>query len=112
MRKRIITWKRAIICLTAIILIGFGFLAAWSLLLSSPCSPEPDRVEIDNFVGRQIEMILDDDHYLNLYDFIVVYEETDVYPAGIIIRQNPFAGRSVAVDQDGVVRVSLLVATP
>jgi len=111
MGKRIITWKRVIICLTAIILIGLGFLVAWSLLISSPCSPESDRVEIDNFIGRQIEMILDDDYYRNLYDFIVVYEETDVHPAGIIIRQNPAAGRTVPASQDGVALVHLYVAT-
>jgi len=112
MGKRIITWKRAIVCLTAIILIGFGLLVTWSLLLPGHRPPEPERVEIDNFIGRQIEMILGDDHYQNFYEFIVVYEETDLHPAGTIIRQNPAAGRTVLASQDGMSLVRLYVATP
>ena len=112
MRKRIITWKRVIVCLTAIILLGFGLLVTWFWMLPPARPPEPERIEIENFVGLQVDDVLQNRTFLEEYDFVIEYEETDDYPAGFIIRQSPAAGRLVMASQDGVLRVHLHVATP
>ena len=114
MQKRIITWKRAFICLAAINLIGFAWLVVSPLFFMVLCAPEPERVEIADFVGLQIDEVseMENRNFFGKYDFIVVYEETEAPPAGSIIRQSPAAGRSVAINNDGVVPVTLYVAMP
>jgi len=71
---------------------------------------EVERREVEDFVGLQINQVLDNRIFADQYDFTVIEETTDAVPPGTIVRQNPSAGRNVAVEDDGVISVRLYVA--
>ena len=93
-----------------LVLVGI-FIWLWSAILGGIFA-DPVRIDVDDFLGRHIEDVLDDEEYLEIYDFTVEYVETDDHPEGTIIGQNPRAGRSVSVDSDGLVPITLTVAIP
>ena len=115
MRSYIIrrAFKLAAVCLAVIALIGLAFFAVWPLLFWGPRPPEPERVELVDFVGLHVDEVLENRNSLEGQEltFVVVHEETDAYPVGTIIRQFPSAGCIVSIHFSGDVRVRLYVAT-
>lgn len=112
MRSYIIrrAFKLAAVCLAVIALLGLAFLVVWSWLFPMPPRMPDERVEMVDFVGLHVDEVLGNGSFLEKYDFYVVYEETDAYSAGTIIRQRPSAGRML-VEEDVLRRVRLYVAT-
>lgn len=88
------------------------FIFLWQLILGNLFAPAPERVEVDDFVGRQVERVYTDRDYLEIYEFTIQHEPTDEAVEGTILRQNPSAGRTVAPNDDGLVPVTLFVAAP
>jgi len=82
----------------------------WTTILSPIFGDAQERVEVDDFVGRHIDLVQNDPRFLEKYDFTIEHEETDAHPEGIIISQNPAADRLVAQESDGRVRMRLTVA--
>jgi len=88
------------------------FIFLWNFIIADIVRPENPRRDVDNFVGRNIEVVLANTYYIEHYDFVIEYDETDLQPEGTIIRQTPAAGRPVAPGSDGLIRVTLTVAAP
>ena len=88
------------------------FVFLWQLILGNMFAPAPERVEVEDFVDRQIERVYNDRDLLQIYDFTIQYEPTDEAIEGLILRQVPAAGRSVAPNDYGLVPVTLFVAAP
>jgi len=84
----------------------------WNTLIRDIVDDAPERIEVADFVGRHIDTVQNNAFYLDQYDFTIELVETDTDPEGIIIRQNPAAGRPVAIGSDGLVPVRLFVAMP
>ncbi|MCL2563328.1 MAG: hypothetical protein FWE08_04760 [Oscillospiraceae bacterium] len=108
MRKGIIV----LIIVVLAVLLASIFLWLWSVSFSGTFCAPAERREVTDFVGRHIDIVLDNEQLSDFYDFLIEYEETDSHPAGIIFRQGPAAGREVGTDSDGLIRVTLFVAVP
>jgi len=104
--RRVSTYLGVGLVLVVLVVLGI-FL---SNVFGGIINPEEDRREVQDFVGMQINQVLDNRVYADLYDFTVIEEPTDDFPEGMIVRQNPSAGRSIAENSDGLIPVRLYVA--
>jgi len=96
------------IALMAIFLIAvLTFL--WSFWLKDIFT-DSERIDIPNFVGEDSEEITNSDAYKDTFNFRVVYAIDPDTPEGEVISQDPEAGRSIAVSEDGI-DVELTVST-
>ena len=71
---------------------------------------DAERIEIPSFVGKESELVTNDDDYKKLFNFHVVFAIDPETPSGQILRQNPEAGRSIAQSEDGI-DIELTVST-
>ena len=69
-----------------------------------------ERIELPNFVGQNYESIVNDSSYRDLYNFTVTYSIDPEVSEGVIISQNPEAGRSLMIVPEGI-DVTLTVST-
>ncbi len=69
-----------------------------------------ERIELPNFVGQNYESIVNDSSYRDLYNFTVTYSIDPEVSEGVIISQDPEAGRSLMIVPEGI-DVILTVST-
>lgn len=69
-----------------------------------------ERIELPNFVGQNYESIVNDSSYRDLYNFTVTYSIDPEVNEGVIISQDPEAGRSLMIVPEGI-DVTLTVST-
>ena len=69
-----------------------------------------ERIELPNFVGQNYESIVYDSSYRDLYNFTVTYSIDPEVSEGVIISQDPEAGRSLMIVPEGI-DVTLTVST-
>lgn len=96
-----------IIGVLAIILLAFLFVNRYFL---KDLFGSPDKIEVDNFVGRYYEDVINDPDYNEVYSFtvtIVIDEDTEY---GIIIDQDPKAEKNRS-SADGPIAVELFVSS-
>ena len=67
-------------------------------------------IELPNFVGQNYESIVNDSSYRDLYNFTVTYSIDPEVSEGVIISQDPEAGRSLMIVPEGI-DVTLTVST-
>lgn len=73
---------------------------------------EPERLDVQGFVGRQYEDVINDHDYDQNYKFTVTFKIDLEHEYGIIIDQTPEEGKSAAADSDtGKVNVELVVSS-
>ena len=96
-----------IIGVLVVMLLAFAFINRYFLrdLFGSP-----ERVEVQNFVGRYYEDVINDPDYAKDYRFTVTFKIDPETEYGIIIEQNPEAGRNKAAEDKGV-EVELIVSS-
>ena len=89
---------------------GFGLIAVfliavlvflWNFWLED-MFVDSQRIEIQNFVGENSEEIINSAAYKDIYNFYVVYAIDPNYAEGQIIAQNPAAGRSIMLTDEGI----------
>lgn len=69
-----------------------------------------ERIELPNFVSQNYESIVNDSSYRDLYNFTVTYSIDPEVSEGVIISQDPEAGRSLMIVPEGI-DVTLTVST-
>ena len=85
------------------------FVFLWTYWLSDVFSPA-ERMQLPNFVGSSYETISKDVSLTSKYNFTVNYVVDTSTPAGTVISQEPVAGRSLMVTEEGM-NVRLNVST-
>ena len=106
-RANRVSMLSGIVLVLAFIVAVFIFL--WNYWLSGLFA-EPVRINIPNFVGSTYEKIINNADFKSIYNFDVVYEVDADADAGVIISQEPAAGKSIMQDDDGI-DVTLTVST-
>ncbi|NLW66087.1 MAG: Stk1 family PASTA domain-containing Ser/Thr kinase [Clostridiales bacterium] len=96
--------SRKVGSLTGAALIGVFLVALvffiWSFWLRDIFS-EGQRVEIPDFIGQNSDEIVNSEAYADIFNFKVTYSISQDYEKGVIIDQNPEAGRSVVPGKNG-----------
>ena len=77
------------------------FVFLWTYWLSDVFSPA-ERMQLPNFVGSSYETISKDVSLTSKYNFTVNYVVDTSTPAGTVISQEPVAGRSLMVTEEGM----------
>lgn len=93
--------------LLALCIAIFAFL--WKYWVADIFAPA-ERFELPNFVGQSYEQLENDPEILNRYRFDVTFVVDADSPPGVVLKQEPKAGRSVMLVPSGVA-VSLEVST-
>lgn len=100
-----ITFSIGIVSVMAVILLSFAGL--WNFWLRDIFSA-PEREELPGFVGYSIESVLNDPVLASRYNFTVEQIVNTETAAGTILAQDPAAGRSLMVTDEGTdVRLSV-----
>ncbi len=63
---------------------------------------DTQRIIIQDFVGENSNDIINSKAYENIYNFRVIYTIDPDYPEGVVISQDPEAGRSIMLTSDGI----------
>ena len=83
------------------------FVFLWNFWLRGVFAPA-ERTEMPNFVGSGVQSILNDVSLSQTYNFKVSYVVDTSHAAGTVLSQNPAAGRSLQITEDGIdVRLSV-----
>ena len=77
------------------------FVFLWTYWLSDVFTPA-ERMQLPNFVGSSYDTISRDVSLTSRYNFAVSYVPDTSIPAGIVISQEPVAGRSLMVTEEGM----------
>ena len=85
------------------------FVFLWKYWIADIFAPA-ERFELPNFVGQNYEQLENDPEILNRYRFEVTFVVDTDSPPGVVLKQEPKAGRSVMLVPSGVA-VSLEVST-
>lgn len=94
-----------------LLVIVLGFVFVYTYLLKDMFS-DPVRIKVENFVGRYYEDVINDKDFKKIYDFKVSFKVDPDHEYGIIISQDPEAGRSRSVSENGgKIAVELVCAT-
>lgn len=86
-----------------------SFVFLWNFWLRDVFS-EAERMELPNFVGSSYDVICNDVALNSKYNFNVNYVVDTVSPAGTVLAQEPAAGRSLMITDNGM-DVTLSVST-
>ena len=107
-RSRKIALSSGILAVLLFVIIGFVFLNGYFL---KDLFSDPVKVTVDNFVGRYYEDVINDKDYKKVYDFKVTFKVDLDHEYGIILSQDPEAGRSKSVnDKNSKIVVELVCA--
>lgn len=107
-RSRKIALSSGILAVLLFVIIGFVFLNGYFL---KDLFSDPVKVKVDNFVGRYYEDVINDKDYKKVYDFKVTFKVDLDHEYGIILSQDPEAGRSKSVnDKNSKIVVELVCA--
>ena len=71
---------------------------------------DSERIDIPSFVGTDSEETINSEAYADTFNFRVVYAIDPNTPEGRVISQEPAAGRSIAIGEDGI-DIELTVST-
>mgnify|MGYP004559261523 CR=1 FL=1 len=93
-----IALSSGILAVLLFVIIGFVFLNGYFL---KDLFSDPVKVTVDNFVGRYYEDVINDKDYKKIYDFKVTFKVDLEHEYGIILSQDPEAGRSKSVSDKG-----------
>ncbi len=63
---------------------------------------DAERVSVPDFIGESMEQIISDETMTNLFNFRIVYEANSLVSPGTIIGQDPAAGSSRMIVQEGI----------
>ncbi len=85
------------------------FIFMWNYFLKDILDPEDIRIVIPNFVGQQVDRVINDEEYKQHFVFDVEEQYSETEPAGEIISQDPAADRQMSVQTDGI-NVNLVVS--
>lgn len=85
------------------------FVFLWNFWLRGLFS-EAERINVPSFVGSYVDEIIKNDTFLENFTFTVAYKVDPDTPEGMIISQNPEAGRSMMVVEEGI-GITLTVST-
>lgn len=85
------------------------FAFVWNYWLKEIFS-DAERVSVPNFVGEEAEVIRNDEDMLSLFNFSVVYTANSDIEKGLILAQDPIAGSSRMIVDEGI-DVELTVST-
>ena len=92
-----------------VIILGFVFIYTYLL---KDMFTDPVKIKVENFVGRYYEDVINDKDFKKIYDFKVTFKVDSEHEYGIIISQDPDAGRSRAISENGgKIIVELVCAT-
>ena len=85
----------------------------WQTVLKPIFNPvEVPQITIPKFVGSKYEELIRDGEYDELYNFIVSYDYSNDYAAGVIISQKPVSGRSQDTPASGKkIDVTIIVSS-
>ena len=97
-RSQKIALSSGILAVLLFVIIGFVFLNGYFL---KDLFSDPEKVTVDNFVGRYYEDVINDKDYKKIYDFKVTFKVDLEHEYGIILSQDPEAGRSKSVSDKG-----------
>ena len=97
-RSQKIALSSGILAVLLFVIIGFVFLNGYFL---KDLFSDPVKVTVDNFVGRYYEDVINDKDYKKIYDFKVTFKVDLEHEYGIILSQDPEAGRSKSVSDKG-----------
>lgn len=90
-----------------VVIVGL-FLFLWDYMLRDIFS-EAERIDVPNFTGKPYEDVVNSKEY-DKFHFTVVYTVDPKVDEGIILRQDPEAGKSMMVVSEGI-NVQLTVST-
>lgn len=94
-----------------LLVIILGFVFVYTYLLKDMFT-DPVKIKVENFVGRYYEDVINDKDFKKIYDFKVTFKVDSEHEYGIIISQDPNAGRSRAISENGgKIIVELVCAT-
>lgn len=93
-----IALSSGILAVLLFVIIGFVFLNGYFL---KDLFSDPVKVTVDNFVGRYYEDVINDKDYKKIYDFKVTFKVDLEHEYGIILSQDPEAGRSKSISDKG-----------
>ena len=94
-----------------LLVIILGFVFVYTYLLKDMFT-DPVKIKVENFVGRYYEDVINDKDFKKIYDFKVTFKVDSEHEYGIIISQDPYAGRSRAISENGgKIIVELVCAT-
>ena len=94
-----------------LLVIILGFVFVYTYLLKDMFT-DPVKIKVENFVGRYYEDVINDKDFKKIYDFKVTFKVDSEHEYGIIISQDPDAGRSRAISENGgKIIVELVCAT-
>ena len=71
---------------------------------------EAERISVDSFEGQYLSDVVNNPDYAELYDFSCVYRADASSPNGMILDQNPAAGESRMITDEGI-KVSLSISS-
>ena len=77
------------------------FVFLWNFWLKEVFQ-DPERVNVPNFVGSYYSDIVDSEAFANDFNFTVVFTVDPSVPEGVIIGQQPIAGKSLMLTSDGI----------
>lgn len=97
-RSRKIALSFGILAVLFFVIIGLVFLNGYFL---KDLFSDPVKVEVEDFVGRYYEDVINDSDYKKVYDFKVTFKVDTEHEYGIILSQNPEAGRRKTVSDKG-----------
>lgn len=78
-----------------------AFVFVWNYWLGE-IFQDAERVNVPDFVGQQMQTIVDDPDMGELFNFTIVYEANSNVEYGVIIGQDPVSGSSRMIVQDGI----------
>ena len=108
-RSRKIAFSSGIFAVLIFVILVFVFLNGYFL---KDLFSEPVRVEVPSFVGRYYEDVINDEDYNKSFKFTVTFKVDLEHDKGIILSQDPEAGRSKSVsDKSEKIEVELIISS-
>ena len=108
-RSRKIAFSSGIFAVLIFVILVFVFLNGYFL---KDLFSDPVKIEVPSFVGRYYEDVVNDEDYIKSFKFTVTYKVDLEHEYGIIISQNPEAGRSKSVnDKNEKIEVELIISS-
>lgn len=106
-RARSVAFNSGLLGVLVFIILIFVFINGYFL---KDLFGETKKIEVESFVGRYYEDVINDKDYAKTYNFTVTFKVDMEHEYGIIISQNPEAGKNRATE-DGGVKVELVVSS-
>ncbi len=108
-KKKKFSIGSGIIAVLILIMLVFVFINGYFL---KDLFSKPEKVEVDNFVGRYYEDVINDVDYEKVYKFTVTFKLDLDHDYGIIIDQSPQNGTTKSIsNKDEKVEVELIISS-